>query len=88
MSTLHQELFPAFYSDVQTVELPELSWQDVENLAAKDDEPEQVPETQQPEPEPDADSGRCRSAFRAHGDHSFRAISISDSGGCRSLIPG
>jgi len=35
-----------------------------------------------------ADSGRCRSAFRAHADHSFRAMSISDSGGCRSLIPG
>lgn len=49
MSTMHQELFPAFYSDVQPVELPELNWQDVENLAAKDDEPEQVSETQ-PEP--------------------------------------
>jgi len=35
-----------------------------------------------------ADSGRCRSAFRADADHSFRAMSISDSGGCRSLIPG
>jgi hypothetical protein len=34
-----------------------------------------------------ADSGRCRSAFRAHADHSFRAMSISDSGGCRSLVP-
>src|SRR5713101_1423996 len=34
-----------------------------------------------------ADSGRCRSAFRADADHSFRAMSISDSGGCRSLIP-
>ena len=35
-----------------------------------------------------ADSGRCRSAFRADADHLFRAMSISDSGGCRSLIPG
>jgi hypothetical protein len=35
-----------------------------------------------------ADSGRCRSAFRAHADHLIRAMSISDSGGCRSLIPG
>jgi hypothetical protein len=38
-------------------------------------------------PKESADSGRCRSAFRAHADHSFRAMSISDSGGCRSLIP-
>ena len=35
-----------------------------------------------------ADSGRCRSAFRADADHSFRAMPISDSGGCRSLVPG
>jgi len=35
----------------------------------------------------DADSGRCRSAFRADADHLIRAMSISDSGGCRSLIP-
>jgi hypothetical protein len=53
MSTMHEQLFPAFYSDVQPVELPELSWQDVENLAAKDDDAEQVSETQQPEPEPE-----------------------------------
>src|SRR5882724_6775729 len=39
-------------------------------------------------PDTFADSGRCRSAFRAHADHSFRAMSISDSGGCRSLVPG
>ena len=38
--------------------------------------------------DPAADSGRCRSAFRAHADHLFRAMSISDSGGCRSPIPG
>jgi prepilin signal peptidase PulO-like enzyme (type II secretory pathway) len=35
-----------------------------------------------------ADSGRCRSAFWADADHLIRAMSISDSGGCRSLIPG
>jgi len=53
MSTMHQELFSSFYSDAQAVELPELSWHDAENLAAKDDEPEKVSETQQPEPEPE-----------------------------------
>ena len=36
----------------------------------------------------DGDSGRCRSAFRADADHLIRAMSISDSGGWRSLIPG
>jgi hypothetical protein len=40
---------PEFFSEAQPVELPELSWQDVENLAAKDDEAEQFSETQ-PEP--------------------------------------
>jgi hypothetical protein len=49
MSTMHQELFPAFYSDVQPVELPELTFRDVENLAAQDDETEQAFEAQ-PEP--------------------------------------
>jgi hypothetical protein len=34
----------------------------------------------------DADSGRCRSAFRADADHSFRGMAISDSGGCRSIM--
>jgi hypothetical protein len=53
MSTMHQELFPSFYSDAQPVELPELTWHDAENLAASDDGTEQVPETQQPEPEPE-----------------------------------
>ena len=32
-----------------------------------------------------ADSGRCRSAFRAGADHLIRAMAISDSGGCRSV---
>src|ERR1700730_2115486 len=27
---------------------------------------------------PDADSGRCRSAFRADADHSFRTMTIQD----------
>ena len=52
-SDLHTEMNPEFFSEAQPVELPELSWQDVENLAAKDDEPEKVSETQQPEPEPE-----------------------------------
>ena len=52
-SDLHTEMNPEFFSEAQPVELPELSWQDVENLAAKDDETEQVSEPQQPEPEPE-----------------------------------
>ena len=49
MSTMHEQLNPAFYSDALPVELPELSWHDAENLATQGDETEQAFEAQ-PEP--------------------------------------